>query len=111
MRPAVERVDALVVPESDLRQHRPRAHALGPDFADGLLDLLGEERAVDFPGRKELLDELLVLAAEAIRVLIGQAREFAAQSFPQRAATLFLEAGEQLPQEAVAGTRPGPGGA
>ena len=106
MRAPVERVDALVVPEADLRQHRPRAHALGPDFADGLLDLLGEERAVDFPGRKELLDELLVLAGEAIRVLIGEAREFAPQGFPERAATVFLEAGKQLHQDAIAETRP-----
>src|SRR5437868_4559824 len=89
MRTAVERIDALVVTEADLRQHRPRAHAFGPDLADGLLDLLGEESRVDLPGGKELLDELLVLAGEAIRVLIGEAGELASQRFPERAAPLL----------------------
>ena len=40
VRAAVERIDPFVIAEPDLRQHRPGAAALRPDFADRLLDLL-----------------------------------------------------------------------
>src|SRR5438132_81403 len=106
VRTAVERIDPLVIAEPDLRQHRPGPDALRPHLADRLLDLLREQRRVDLAGRKELLDELLVLAREPIRTLVGEAREFAAQRFPERAAPVFLQAREQLDEDAVAKARP-----
>src|SRR2546421_1087839 len=106
VRTAVERIDPLVIAEPDLRQHRPGPDALRPHLADRLLDLLREQRRVDLAGRKELLDELLVLAREPIRILVGEAREFAAQRLPERAAPVFLQAREQLDEDAVAKARP-----
>src|SRR3989449_7982125 len=106
VRAAVERIDPLVIAEPDLRQHRPGPDALRPHLADRLLDLLREQRRVDLAGRKELLDELLVLAREPIRILVGEAREFAAQRLPERTAPVFLQAREQLDEDAVAKARP-----
>src|SRR5438067_189066 len=106
VRAAVEGVDALVVPEADLRQHRPRAHALGTDFADGLLDLLREDGRVDLPRGEELLDEFLVLPREPIRVLVGESGELAPERLPERAPPVFLQPGKKLDQDAVAKARP-----
>src|ERR671935_3034702 len=90
VRTAVEGIDALVIPEADLRQHRARADALWAHLPDRILDLLREQRRVNLARWKELLDEFLVLAGEAIGVLVGEAGEFAAQRFPQRTAPVLL---------------------
>src|SRR6266446_2748650 len=102
VRAAVEGVDALVVAEADARQHRLGAHALRPHLADGLLDLLREQRHVDLARREELLDELLVLPGEPVGVLVGEPGELAAQRLPERAAAVLLQPGKQLHQDAVA---------
>src|SRR5919201_1444122 len=59
-----------------------------------------------FARRKELLDELLVLAGEAVRVLIGEAGELAPQGLPERASPVLLQARKQLHQDAIAETWP-----
>src|SRR5712691_3167804 len=104
VRAAVERIDALVVAEADLGEHLLGAGGLRAHLADGVLDLLGEQGGVDLARREQLLDELLVLPREPVRLLVGEAGELAPQRFPERAAPVLLELGEQLDQHAVAET-------
>src|ERR1700686_3599381 len=106
VRPAVERVDALVVAEADADQHRLRPVRLRPHLADGVLDLLREERRVDLAGWEERLDELLVLPREPVRLLVAQARELAAQGLPQGRASVVLQPRQELDEHAVAKARP-----
>src|SRR5713101_8225102 len=99
---AVEGIDPLVVAEADLGEHLPGAGGLRAHLADRVLDLLGEQGGVDLAGREQLLDELLVLPREPIRLLVGEAGELAPQRFPERAAPFLLQLGEQLHQHPVA---------
>src|SRR3954468_13715415 len=105
VRASVERVDALVVAEADPRQNLLRAHGLGAHLADGVLDLLREDRRVDLAGGKELLDELLVLAGEPVRLLVREAGELAPERLPQRASAVLVEPGKKLDQDPLAKAR------
>src|SRR5438552_1161921 len=100
--PAVERIDPLVVTEADLGEHLPGAGRLRAHLADGILDLLREQRGVDLAGREQLLDEFLVLPGEPIRFLVGEPGELAPQRLPERAAPVLLQLGERLDQHPVA---------
>src|SRR5205823_6288164 len=102
VRASVERIDALVVAEADAGEHLLGVSGLGAHLADGVLDLLREEGRVDLPGREELLDELLVLPGEPVRLLVGEPGELAPQRLPEGAPTVLVEAREQLHEDPLA---------
>src|SRR5690606_8413480 len=84
----VEGVDAIDVLEADPLQHLLHAAGLRTDHAEDLAGARRQEGRVDLATREELLDELLVLPAQAIRLLVGEAGEALADGLPEDAASI-----------------------
>ena len=83
VRAAVERVDALGVPEADAAKHLLDAFGLRADLADDVLRLLRKERRVDGAFGPQPLDELFVLLREDVRLGVRQPREVPPEGIPQ----------------------------
>src|SRR5262249_36991422 len=80
---AIEGIDPLDVAEAGALQHPLHALGLWSDLAHDPLDPLGEQGHEDVRGGEQLLDELLVLPAELVRLRVGEAGELLADALPE----------------------------
>src|SRR6266568_3808410 len=102
VRAAVEGVDAIHVAEARPLEEVPDALRLRRHLAQEPLHAGRKERRVDIARREELLDELLVLAAELVRLLVVEAGEALAARLPEEAPAVGEERRHELGQDRLA---------
>src|SRR5262245_45885592 len=101
MRTAVERIHPVAILETDSPEHLLDALGLRADLTHDAPRLGVEQRHVDGIARKQIADEVLVLAREEIRLCVAHVREAPPDGFPEVARPVWLEGREQLGQELV----------
>src|SRR5262249_45421219 len=103
---AVEWVDPLHVLEPNLLQHLLHRTRSCSDLADDALRSFREKGRVDVRRREQLLDELSVLAGEAIGGLRGEPRELFSRRLPPEGAAGGQQRRQQLREDLLAERAP-----
>src|SRR5690606_30362023 len=97
----VEGVDQVAVLEAELLEHPPRGEGLGADLADDAAGLRREEGQVDLVPRQQVDHELLGVLAEAVRLLVGEVDEAAAEVLPEDRVPVGADGTHHLRDDAV----------